>query len=657
MFNALEESCKACPRWDHFERELGAISKLLTNRSFREVVLYRMMSGATAEEKRSVQGYHGELLSWRWESLHLTLRHYVHVRPILAKFWDRELLSSEAALCDAVSAALCEPFHQAYCEWALMFSGFVQKWAHWLEGCFCHEEQLRQARTRKAREAIKCPWKGRRACVLIAGAKEQMLQALQSHASVGFTQAMLELPREVAAGVAMMDKQARDRWCAVLQQKMSYLDHVPHKLAGAYAALAEPESYSVAGSKRIVRECWEEYEALKGKGRTSALLTELFERKGNAGTADQLWAYANSEATRELKEFPLAWAELQERAFCTNVERMTERQHVLVKIGGRRTLRYAGPAMTCVRARRAQLQAMIDDPLQCSFLLQRWRERTICSELLGHVMSPAECKRSTVSYRVARIYGYSEADHFMDDMEDEEQSALALANVTAAALRDADAAPAVDSGLHKREWMVVDFLKSQLQAGTLLSVPGFLFGAMLCDAAHAAAAEDRPLDLEAFAASLLPKEIPPLAPAEHVFCYVLDAWPERRTQVQTVARAGEDRRGHIRVVQFLSVDLGLESQPMVSYSNVRQRTLNLCHVARLPSLELISSLCQVWEPHCNSLEVEVLPLADMSGRPHQDGLISHVPRHVAVDTRPVTARGQRHVSTRFLAHVLRNVAG
>ena len=609
MFNALEESCKGCPRWEHFEKQLSAVSKLLTNRSFREVVLHRMMSEATRAEKKTVQGYHGELLSWRWESLHLTLRHYAHVRPILAKYWDRELLASEASLCDAVSSALSDPFHQAYVEWALMFSGFVQKWAHWLEGCFCHEEELKCAKSRKEREAIRCCWKGRRTPVLIAGAKEQMVEAMQRHGTFSYTQAMLELPREVAAGMALMDKQARDKWCAVLRQKMSYLDHVPHKLAGAFAHLAQPDRYSLLGSKRMVRECFTEYEALKSKGRTNALLTELFEHAATGGTAEQLWAYANSDETKQLRDFPLAWAEIQERAFCTNVERMTERQHVLVKMGAQRALRYAGPAMTCVRARRSQLQAMIDNPIQCAFLIQQWPRRTIYSDLLSHVMTPAECRRATTAYRVSRVYGYSEADHFLDEMQEEEQSALALANATAAALRDAEPAPGVS--LQRREWMIVDFLKSQLQTGTIFSVPGFLFGRMVCEAVPDPRDEDRQLELEGFVASLMPENLPELVPAEHVYCYVLDAWPERRTQVQSLAHAGTDRRGHVHVIQFLNVDLSREMQPMVSHKHVKQRTLNFCHVATLPDLELFSSSLHLWRAECKGLDVEVRPLPDV----------------------------------------------
>ena len=611
MFNALEETCKGCPRWEVFEKQLSSVSKLLTNRSYREIVLYRMMSEATQQEKQTVQGYHGQLLSWRWESLHLTLRHYVHVRPVLQKYLNPDMLSSETGFGDQLSALLSDPWHQGYVEWALMFSGFVQTWAHWLEGCFCHEEQLQQAKTRKARDKLKCPWKGRRTSVLIAGCKDRMLQALQSHGSVRFTEAMLDLPQEVSAAMVLMDGQARDKWSAVLSQKMSYLDHVPHKLAGAFAHLADPGRYSLSGSKRIVQECFAEYATLKSQGRTTALLAGLFERSVMGETADQLWAYANSPDTKELRDFPLAWAEVQERAFCTNVERMTERQHVLVKIAGHRTLRFAGPAMTCARARRDQLQQMIDDTQMCAFLISNWRRRTIFRELLEHVMSAQDCNKSSFAHRVSRVYGYNEADHFLDEMEEEENSGLALGNAVAAALRDVGP---VRPDLKKQQWMMVDFIKSQLPTGTVFSVPEFLLGSLLGEPLPESQEQHGPVDLEGFADSLLPGDIPELVAREHVFCSVLDAWPERRTEVQTLTAIGNDRKGHMHVVHFLNVNLSNASQPLVSYKNVQHRTLDFSHVATLPFLKLFSSLCHVWGPRCKSFKVEVLPLRDQAAR-------------------------------------------
>ena len=434
LFNSLEECCKGCPRWDTVEKQVSAVSRLLTNRSYKEIVVSVMMKHASPEHRRIVQRYHGELLSWRWESLHVTLKNYLEVRPILLEHWDRSLLSSDAALCDMVDAALKDPFHLAYVHWAFMFACFVQGWAHWFEGCFCHEKELLE---NKSSRTIKCPWKGKRSCVLCAGYKDEITNSVYRLSSASLTEVLLDLPDEVGAAMALMDQKARDKWASIVKGKLDYLDHVPHLLAAGFAHHARPDLYSLKQSKDAVRECFAQYESLREQGRTTELLENLFHRKGDAGLAEQLWSFAQSPEDKVLEDFPLAFAEIQDRSFCPMVERSTERQHVLIKIACTRTLRHAGPAMTCARARRSQLQGMIDSPRECNFLAANWGFKGLDIQLLSHVMSKAECVSKTRSYRVARIYGYHEEDHFLDQQADEEAAAKALQDRTQLALHDA----------------------------------------------------------------------------------------------------------------------------------------------------------------------------------------------------------------------------
>ena len=471
---------------------------------------------------------------------------------------------------------------------------------------------------------------------------------------------MLGLPEEVASAMVLMENQAREKWSSIVRDKLAYMDHVPRKLAGAFAHLADPEHYSLSTSKRVVRECFEEYRTLQEQGRSTAILQSLFERGGTGDVADQLWAYGNSNDQLRLEDFPLAWVELQERAFCTNVERTTERQHVLVKLGGRRSLRCAGPAITCVRARRAQLQAMIDNASSFGFLVQRWRKRTLFSDLLSHVVTSEECRRMTMSMRVSRLYAYSEADHFMDDLAEEERSADALAAATSKALKDT--CRHAEQPLHKHQWMIVDYIKSQLPSGAMFSVPEMLFRLMPLTESRAEtlAGEDdgdgeadlADLSLEGFAAALLPDEIPALVTDEHVFCYILDAWPERRTRVATLAAAGAERRGLMHVMRFLSVDLPTEQGPVVSYSKVRKHTFDLCNVATLENMKLVSSLCHVWTARCKGVQLQLLPssYSDTAAAAQRaiplpefvtdDDLLIDVPRPVEQPQEAVAVPGQ-----------------
>ena len=160
------------------------------------------------------------------------------------------------------------------------------------------------------------------------------------------------------------------------------------------------------------------------------------------------------------------------------------------------------------------------------------------------------------------------------------------------------------------------------------------------------------LSLEGFAAALLPDEIPALVTDEHVFCYILDAWPERRTRVATLAAAGAERRGLMHVMRFLSVDLPTEQGPVVSYSKVRKHTFDLCNVATLENMKLVSPLCHVWTARCKGVQLQLLPssYSDTAAAAQRaiplpefvtdDDLLIDVPRPVEQPQEAVAVPGQ-----------------
>ena len=94
-------------------------------------------------------------------------------------------------------------------------------------------------------------------------------------------------------------------------------------------------------------------------------------------------------------------------------------------------------------------------------------------------MSKAECVTKTRSYRVARVYGYHEEDHFLDRQADEAAPAKALRDRAQLALHDAAEDDASGVKNLEKQWMIVDYWKSQLQSGILFSLPECLFQSML----------------------------------------------------------------------------------------------------------------------------------------------------------------------------------
>ena len=130
-------------------------------------------------------------------------------------------------------------------------------------------------------------------------------------------------------------------WASIVKGKLGYPGHVPHLLAAGFAHHARPDLCSLKQSKDAVLQCFTQYESLRKQGRTTVLHENLFHRKGDAGLAEQLWSFSQSPEDKVLEDFPLAFAEIQDRSFCPMAERSTERQHVLIKIAGQRTLRHA----------------------------------------------------------------------------------------------------------------------------------------------------------------------------------------------------------------------------------------------------------------------------------------------------------------------------
>ena len=94
--------------------------------------------------------------------------------------------------------------------------------------------------------------------------------------------------------------------------------------------------------------------------------------------------------------------------------------------------------MTCARARRSQLQSMIDTPQECKFLAANWGLKGLDWELLsqGRVRDQDPQLSSCSQLRVP---------HFLDHQADEEAAAKALQDRTQLALHDAaeDDAPGV----------------------------------------------------------------------------------------------------------------------------------------------------------------------------------------------------------------------
>ena len=256
----------------------------------------------------------------------------------------------------------------------------------------------------------------------------------------------------------------------------------------------------------------------------------------------------------------------------------------------------------------------MDDAAGRSFLHESWRHKSPDVDLLSHVLPRAKCLEKTFSYRLSRVYGYNEADHFMDAGEIE-TSAAALGHATDKALKTA--AAALGSGgvkLSTHRLMIVGFLKSQLQTGCVFSVPEAIFATLQnkCEPDEGPEEETAGnFTLEDIAGALIPRDVAIRKAEDHVYSYVVDAQPERRHQQLGVGKVAN--RSVIHCIRFMQVNLQDPEQPRVSYTSVQRHDLDLSAVATQAGLEMMSSACVIWLPQCTSLQVKLLPeLSDSS---------------------------------------------
>ena len=125
----------------------------------------------------------------------------------------------------------------------------------------------------------------------------------------------------VSARIVNIDDAARGKWVAEVVPKLAYAEQIPYKIAGAFGAYI---GYPLAVAKQCVADCFLQFEAI-GANQQHLISEFIF------GTASELRPQLKGfrdDPTTDLRAYPGAFVEVQERAFCGNSERHTEREHV-----------------------------------------------------------------------------------------------------------------------------------------------------------------------------------------------------------------------------------------------------------------------------------------------------------------------------------------
>ena len=197
---------------------MKAISKICSDRSYREVLLEKTFHGAPPEVRHQLHKFTMAPVDWRWEHLEEVLHDETALYPELQpRFGSKHFSSSDGLLCSTVQRGLVDELHPYLAQWALCFSAAVGREASWMEGCFCHGDIFAGASSTYKRRRLmvektgcaKCPWKGKRLCNFALGHCKVMCRNVSTHTSPGYIRQMLRAPAHIAARITVIDGTAK----------------------------------------------------------------------------------------------------------------------------------------------------------------------------------------------------------------------------------------------------------------------------------------------------------------------------------------------------------------------------------------------------------------------------------------------------------------
>ena len=301
----------------------------------------------------------------------------------------------------------------------------------------------------------------------------------------------------------------------------------------------------------------------------------------------------------DLRRYPLAFTELQERAFAGNSERYGESEHKCVKAAMTRGLVVSKPAYTCARKRRPQVERMLKDPVQFEWLVGEWKSRTIFLELLVPKYSRESVMSITTAQRHANIYGY-EIKTVHADTTEQQQGILAMTDARDR-VQTVPILPVAGTRL-----FVINFLKNHLRASCVFAVAKHIFDAAL-DAACLDVAGDE-FHEGGLLDALQDRVMDDCPESELTYFLVVDPRPENKFQLRVAQVEKVSSMVDVKVLQTLCV-----GDPLALTTDGESRRINLaCWCSPDYFYELMGSL-RMFSSAAGNMQVGLKALCDSGG--------------------------------------------
>jgi hypothetical protein len=190
----------------------------------------------------------------------------------------------------------------------------------------------------------------------------------------------------------------KSRWIQVVSLKLSVWKRLPFKFVGMFG---EYFGYTLAACKRIAKEVISEFNAIANKSHCHRVILHMF---NDAVLRAQLEAFSNSVET--LTKYPALFVWILRYAFLSVVEHWLEGRHRHIKLQSSGARVRQGPAGNSALIRKPEALKNMQCRDFLNWVAWKWFAKGSVSELLSHVVSPADLRGKSHAWKLSKIYGY-----------------------------------------------------------------------------------------------------------------------------------------------------------------------------------------------------------------------------------------------------------
>jgi len=239
LFNALQEACQSLPIAVKFFEALVALCAFLGDRD------QRRKYQASCQNSTKFDHFAAHHIDWRWEFMVKAIDAVIFLWADLQEHFDLEkMLHSESGTLhsqtltkvkDVLKTAWWFP---VVAELFKTIAAIIERYAHKLEGCYCHAHiwmkkrkfALRVKEVQQETGIAGCVWKGRMLAWWIAVGIEEFLESLRNAMSTELETLFQGLDAAKRGEMVALYEQLMARTVEILKDKLSFFHHIPWKL-------------------------------------------------------------------------------------------------------------------------------------------------------------------------------------------------------------------------------------------------------------------------------------------------------------------------------------------------------------------------------------------------------------------------------------------